>query len=174
MLNNSLYHHQFTLQTIMLNIFIPGFNKEELHLQHLLLDFNGTLAVEGKLIEGVKEKLNQISEKLQIHILTGNTFGTAETELAGIICTLKLLPKGNQVLEKGTYIATFKTDSVISIGNGNNDKEMLQRSAIGISLIQKEGAATETLLVSNIVCTNIHDALDLIIIRKRMSATLRS
>lgn len=158
----------------MVNISIPGFNKEELYLQHLMLDFNGTLAIEGKLIEGVREKLNQISEKLQIHIITGNSFGTAETELEGIFSTLKLLPKENQKLEKGKYLSMLGEDSVISIGNGRNDKEMLQRSAIGIVLIQREGASTETLLVSNIVCTNIHDALDLIINPKRMSATLRS
>lgn len=158
----------------MLNISIPGYNKEELHLQHLMLDFNGTLAVDGKLIEGVKEKLNEVSEKLQIHIITGNSFGTAEKEVEGIFCTLKLLPKENQRLEKGKYIADLDYDSVISIGNGSNDKEMLQKSAVGIVLIQKEGASVEALMVSNIVCTSIHEALDLIINPIRMSATLRS
>ena len=158
----------------MLNISIPGYNKEELHLQHLMLDFNGTLAVDGKLIEGVKEKLNEVSEKLQIHIITGNSFGTAEKEVEGIFCTLKLLPKENQRLEKGKYIADLGYDSVISIGNGSNDKEMLQKSAVGIVLIQKEGASVEALMVSNIVCTSIHEALDLIINPIRMSATLRS
>lgn len=143
-------------------------------MQHLLLDFNGTLAVDGKLINVVKEYLNQVSEKLQVHIITGNSFGTAEAELEGIAYTVKLLPKENQRLEKGKYIAALGYDSVISIVNGSNDKEMLQYSAVGIILIQEEGVSAETLLVSNMVCTNIYDALDLIINPKRMSATLRS
>jgi soluble P-type ATPase len=157
----------------MLTISIPGF-KQELHLHHLILDFNGTLAIDGKLIEGVKEKLKQISEKLQIHILTGNTFGTAAIELKDIPCQLLLLPEKNQSFEKGKYVAMLGKDSVISIGNGSNDRQMLQLSAIGIALIQKEGAAIETLIVSDIACTNIFDALDLINNINRVIATLRS
>ena len=111
---------------------------------------------------------------MQVHIITVNSFGTAEAELEGIACTVKLLPKENQRLEKGKYIAALGDDCVISIVNGSNDKETLHYSAVGIILIQKEGACAETLLVSNIVCTNIYDALDLIINPKRMSATLRS
>ncbi|QOW11690.1 ATPase P [Kaistella flava (ex Peng et al. 2021)] len=158
----------------MLSILIPGFREDELHLQHLMVDFNGTLAIDGKLIAGVKEKLNLISEKLQVHIVTGNSFGTAEKELEGISCTLKLLSAHNQNIEKGKYVEMLGKESVISIGNGSKDREMVQRSVIGIILIQKEGASVEALMVSNIACTNILDALDLIDNPKRISATLRS
>ena len=40
----------------MLNLSIPGF-KDNISIQHLTLDFNGTLAVDGNLIDGVKESL---------------------------------------------------------------------------------------------------------------------
>jgi hypothetical protein len=38
----------------MLSIAIPGF--KNLSLAHLVLDFNGTLAVDGNLITGVSER----------------------------------------------------------------------------------------------------------------------
>ena len=88
----------------MIQLAIPGYKETEMQLEYLLLDFNGTLAIDGKLIEGVKERLNALSETLTIHVLTGNTFKTAEYELKNIKCNIVLLPSENQGDEKGKYI----------------------------------------------------------------------
>lgn len=53
---------------------IPGYQK--LQLQYLILDYNGTIALDGRLQEGVAERLKQISEKLEICIVTADTHGT--------------------------------------------------------------------------------------------------
>ncbi|MEO6833785.1 MAG: hypothetical protein ABI378_14185 [Chitinophagaceae bacterium] len=158
----------------MIQLAIPGYKETEIHLEYLLLDFNGTLAIDGRLMGQVKEKLIKISEKLQIHILTANTFGTASEELIDIPCKLVLLPEKNQCFEKGKYTRELSKDSIISIGNGRNDKEMFQNSAIRIIVIQTEGAAIDTLNSADIVCSNILDALDLIDNPLRLTATLRS
>lgn len=157
----------------MISISIPGFKKETFQIKHLLLDFNGTLAIDGKLIEGVKEKLQVLSNKLQIHVLTGNTFGTAQEELEDVPCKLFLLPKVNQSAEKEKYVESLENDSFIGIGNGRNDQKMLRSSAIGIIVIQKEGAAFQTLLEADIISENILDALDLLNNTLRLKATLR-
>jgi soluble P-type ATPase len=158
----------------MITLNIPGYKKEELQLKILVLDFNGTIAIDGKLINGVDERLIVLSEKLEIHVLTGNSYGNAEKELKGLPCSVISLSERNQGLDKGKYIDTLDKDKVISIGNGRNDSQMFQHSAIGIIVIQQEGASTNSLLVADIVCNTIFDALDLLDHPNRMKSTLRS
>jgi soluble P-type ATPase len=157
----------------MLALSIMGF-KNDIELHHLVVDLNGTLAIDGRMINGVKDILIELSGMLQIHVLTGNTLGTADEELKDIPCEKYLLPQENQDFEKGKYVLELGQNSVIAIGNGNNDRSMLKVASIGIVLIQKEGAAIETLMSADIVCTNIIDALDLIQNPLRLKSTLRS
>jgi soluble P-type ATPase len=158
----------------MITLTIPEFKTGTIQLQHLLLDFNGTLAIDGKLIKGVKERLSALSETLTIHVITGNTFKTADTELKGIPCKTVSLASKNQAAEKAKYARKLGGHTIISIGNGRNDRLMIKSSVIGIIVIQKEGAATETLVNSDIICTNILDALDLIRNPLRLKASLRN
>ncbi|HSY75286.1 MAG TPA: HAD hydrolase family protein [Bacteroidia bacterium] len=156
----------------MLKLSIPGF-KEDITIHHLALDFNGTLAIDGKLIKGVKDALISISKKVNVHVLTGDTHGTAKEELKGIPCEITLLPKINQAIEKQKNIRKLKPATVIAIGNGRNDLLMLKTSAIGIIVVQKEGASAETLMAADIVCPDILTALGLINNPSRLIATLR-
>lgn len=66
----------------MLQLDIPGF--KTLKLRFLVLDFNGTLDIEGKLIPGVKDRLISISKDFEIQVVTSDTFGRAAQELEGI------------------------------------------------------------------------------------------
>jgi soluble P-type ATPase len=157
----------------MLTLSIPGFNNN-IQLQHLVLDFNGTLAIDGKLIPGVKGRLTAISKILSVHVVTGNSFGTAEQELKGIPCKTVLISANNQGTQKRRYVAKLNPETVIGIGNGNNDYFLLKESAIGIIVIQKEGASARSLSVADIVCPSIIDALDLIKNPIRLKATLRN
>ncbi len=152
---------------------IPGFNNN-LQLKHLVVDFNGTLAIEGKLIPGVKDMLISISKELQLHVITGDTFGTATEQLKDIPCKVVIADETDQHLQKKNYVMNLGSDSVISIGNGNNDRSMLQASAIGITVIQGEGAASATIAAGNMVCLTIKDALSLILHPRQMIATLRT
>jgi soluble P-type ATPase len=99
---------------------------------------------------------------------------TAEQELKDLPCKVIIMPHENQGFEKGKYVALLDANTVISIGNGRNDQMMLQASAIGIIIVQKEGASAETLHSADIVCSNVLDALDLLNHTHRLVATLRS
>ena len=156
----------------MLKLSIPGF-KNGITIHHLVLDFNGTLAIDGKLIKGLKKTLNNLSKKVNIHILTGDSHGTAKQELKGIPCKIHLLPKENQAKEKEKQVLKLDPSTVISIGNGRNDKLLLKASIIGIIVIQKEGASAETLMAADVVCYDIFSALELLTYPLRLSATLR-
>ena len=59
----------------MIEIAIPG--RGEYRLSHLVLDLNGTLALDGKLIEGVAERLRRLNESLKLFVVSANTFGSA-------------------------------------------------------------------------------------------------
>ena len=46
-------------------------------LRHLYLDFNGTLAKDGRLRPGVAARLRKLAKRLKITVVTSDTFGTA-------------------------------------------------------------------------------------------------
>ncbi len=51
----------------MIELIIPGFGP--LGLSHLVSDYNGTIAVDGALIPGIREKLNVLDDMLDVQLL---------------------------------------------------------------------------------------------------------
>ena len=156
----------------MIEITIPGYRN--LQLKHLVLDYNGTLSCDGKIIPGVKETLDIFRDKLHIHILTADTFGKARSELEGVPCELTILAEENQDTSKIEYVKHLGSEFTVCIGNGRNDRLMLKEAVLGIAVIQEEGAAVQTLLTADVVCTSIVSALQLLTNPLRLVATLRS
>ena len=156
----------------MLETSIPG--HKDLKLEHLVLDYNGTMACDGVILDGVAEALAQLAGDLQIHVVTADTFGKAAAQLEGCPCRLVVLPTDKQDAGKLAYVRCLGSDSTAAIGNGRNDRLMLKEAALGIALIQKEGAAAETLLAADAVCPDILSALELLTNPLRLIATLRS
>lgn len=156
----------------MLEITVPGYRT--LKLEHLVLDYNGTLACDGKLVDGVEERLAALSEKLKIHVLTADTFGKAQAGLRNVPCALSILPAGDQAKAKLEYVRQLNLDSAVCIGNGRNDRLMLEEAVLGIAVVLDEGVALETLNAADLVCTGICSALDLLLNSLRLIATLRS
>lgn len=157
----------------MIKLNIPGF--ADLTLKDAIFDFNGTLAVDGVLIEGVKNQLIELSEKLNIHIVTGDSLGTAKTQLQGIPCTVSIAPATEQGLNKQKYLHTkLNPQETVSIGNGRNDQQIMSESAVGILILGTEGAAVESLQAADILVANIFDAINLLQHPNRLNSTLRS
>ena len=156
----------------MISIDIPGFGP--LRLAHLVSDYNGTLAVDGKLLPGVAELLQQLSASVQIHVITADTFGLARAQLEGLPLNLHITPLEGQAQAKQDYVKGLGVQSVVAIGNGRNDRLMLYTAGLGIALIQREGGAVQTLTSADIVCTSVLDALELLLNPKRLTATLRA
>jgi len=156
----------------LIEIKIPGYC--DLHLEHLVLDYNGTLACDGELFDGVRECLTALSELLEIHVLTADTFGKVRSRIKGIPCRLSILSKENQDLGKLEYVKNLGLSRSVCIGNGRNDRLMLKESALGIAVVLKEGAAAETLAAADVVCPSIVSALELLQHPMRLVATLRS
>lgn len=156
----------------MIEISIPGF--DDLKLEHLVMDYNGTMACDGELYSGVKELVKELSSNLKIHVITADTFGKAANQLKDLPLKLTIMAKGNQDQGKLEYIEKLGYDSCICIGNGRNDALMLKKAKIGIALLQDEGAAVITVTSADILCRNIRDALELFTETGRLTASLRS
>ena len=111
----------------MLEIFIPGYNK--LQIEYLVLDYNGTIAVDGELLDGVRERLEALTSRVAVHVLTADTFGNARSGLKDVPCELAILPAENQAEAKHQYVKGLGPDSTVCIGNGRNDRLMLETDA---------------------------------------------
>ena len=143
-------------------------------MQHLLLDFNGTLACDGMLIEGVAGRLRRLAANLTLHVVTADTFGNARAALKDLPCQVVVLAPENQDVAKLAYAERLGHEHIVSVGNGRNDRLMLEAAALGIAVIGREGAASETLAVARVVAPHINDALDLLLHPLRLTATLRT
>jgi len=63
---------------------------------------------------------------------------------------------------------------VACIGNGRNDRLMLRAAALGIAVVQAEGASAEALAAADLMVLSATDALDLFLRPRRLIASLRS
>lgn len=156
----------------MIDIAVPGTG--DIRIEHLVFDYNGTLALDGKLLAEVRPRLYSLSNLLTLHVVTADTFGLARDELEGIPCSLHILPSEDQVEAKRAFVNSLGAASVASFGNGRNDSGLLESSKIGVATLQAEGLAVESFVRADIVCKSILDALDLFLNPKRLVATLRS
>ena len=56
----------------MIVIEIPG--RKPLRINHVVLDYNGTAAVDGMLLKGVKERIARLKELAHVYVLTADTY----------------------------------------------------------------------------------------------------
>jgi len=155
----------------MIELAIPG--RGRLQLQHLVSDVNGTLALDGKLLDGVLKRLSSLRDRLTIHLLTADTHGRQdEIDFQLNLQAVRITP-GNEASQKAGYISQLGKDSVIAIGQGANDAEMLKAAALGICVFSDEGTAVETLLAADLVVPDILTALEILDKPLRIVATLR-
>lgn len=155
-----------------MHISIPSF--ADLTPTTLVLDYNGTIAQDGELIPGVAERMVQLSEMLQIVVLTADTHGTCAAKLKGLPVTVVIIGPGSEAQAKRDYVRNQGADACIAVGNGRNDGLMLAEAGVGIAVMQAEGAAGAALTSADVVVTSILDALDLILKPARLKATLRT
>ena len=156
----------------MLEVNIPG--RSALRLRFLVTDYNGTLACDGTLIPEVIPLIRALSNNLEVHVVTADTFGDAAKNLQTLPVKLTILPLDRQDQGKADYLRQLGAQSTVCLGNGRNDVLMLRDAALGICVIEAEGACVQTLQAADIVCRSAEDALNLLLNPKRLIATLRT
>ncbi|NJE53788.1 HAD family hydrolase [Thermococcus sp. 21S9] len=145
---------------------IPGYGK--LEFGTVLFDLNGTLGVDGKVPEDVKELLAKLADRYTVVVLSADTFGTLEEEFKGLPVRIERVSSGAEKAEIAEGYAPY-----VAVGNGNNDVAMLEKAELAFCVIGQEGATVDALLASDIVVTDVRDAIEMLLNEKKLVATLR-
>lgn len=156
----------------MIKMEIPG--RPALEITHLVLDFNGTIAKDGRIHNKVKDAISLLGKKVSVHILTADTRGNVLEATKRLPVQIETLQEVDTALEKAAFVRSLGKEHVIAIGNGTNDQQMLREAALGLCVIEQEGTATPALLASDVVFNSILDALRFILKPLRHQATLRT
>ena len=155
----------------MIKFNIPGLGDYE--LEHLVMDVNGTLAIDGQLIDGAAAKIAALRAQLTIRLLTADTHGRQATIDQQLGLTAIRITPGNESSQKADHIRRLGSENVAAIGQGANDAEMLKAARLGLCVISMEGTAKETLLACDLVAPTILSALGLLEKPMRIVASLR-
>jgi len=155
----------------MLRMEIPGRGAHS--VEFLVLDMNGTISTDGRISGRFKDQINLLAKRLKVYILTADTRGDAQERLGRMVAELVRIDKGEEALQKKEFVSKIGAEKTIAVGNGYNDHLMVKEAALGIAVIGREGAATETIGNADVVVNEIADALDLILKPLRHQATLR-
>ncbi len=148
--------------------------REPLRLQYLIVDMNGTVALDGELLPGVRERLAALSEVLEIWLITADTQGTLSRVAPTLPVKVRPMESGLGGPQKAALLDALGAAQTAAIGNGANDAEMLGRAAVGIAVLGPEGLAAACVNAADVVAPSIEAALDLLLRPRRLVATLRS
>lgn len=154
-----------------MKINIPGY--KNLNIDKIIFDYNGTLAVNGKIDCSTKNKLTELSKNYEIYILTSDTYGTVEKICENLPVKIHTFEGHKASASKKDIVLKLNPNTCACIGNGRNDMEMLEVAALSIGIIGREGAYGKIVNTSDICVTSILDAMELFIYTDRLIADLR-
>lgn len=155
----------------MIELNIPG--QTTLKLEHLVCDVNGTLAVDGELIDGVSRLLGRLKDRLNIHLVSADTLGRLDDTARYLGVNAIRLHAGDEAGQKLAEVRRLGADHVAAIGQGVNDHLMLKEAALGIAVLSREGTAVISMQQADILVPDIIAALELFEKPLRIIATLR-
>lgn len=156
----------------MIEIALPGrdFTRE---LRNLILDLNGTLTVDGHLIDGVKSRIDELKTVLQIYLVSSDTLGCGAAVADELGIPLFKVSNNQGGEDKLDFLNTIGPEETIVIGNGYNDRLILENAAVAIAVIGAEGCCAQALQKADLVVKDIIDALNVLLNPLRIIATLR-
>src|SRR5437868_14978433 len=126
---------------------IPG--RDPLRLDFLLLDVNGTLTDRGVLLDGVEERLRRLGDRLDVSLVSADTFGTLDALAERLGVTSLRAGSGE---EKCGLVERLGSERCAVVGNGTNDAAALRAAALGIAVLGPEGASGAALASAHAVC----------------------
>ena len=154
-----------------MKIVIPEY--KTLDIDTLFLDFNGTIAVDGIIPAGVKQRLTALAALFRIYILTADTNGNAKDQCEGLPVILQTFPTGNAREYKKELIKATGSKHCAAMGNGRNDELMLKEAALSIAIMDKEGMYGRLFKEADLCVRSMQDGLDLFLYPNRIIAGLR-
>lgn len=150
---------------------IPGYGK--LEIKNLILDYNGTIAKDGKLLNGLDDILKKLSAVVDVYVLTADTYGSVEKEMVGLPVSVKVIKGENELVEKRDFVRELGPSLTMAIGNGYNDQLLFREVKISVVVMGCEACATILFNIADLVASDIYDALGLLLNPTRLRSSLR-
>lgn len=150
---------------------IPG--RETIEIESIVFDYNGTIALDGKLLTEVAALLPSLAAHANLYVLTADTHGTVREECKGLPVTVKTFPRADAAGCKEEIVRDLGA-GVACIGNGFNDILMFDCSDLSIAVFNAEGMCGKLLAHADVFVPSIVNAMELFLIPDRLKATLRS
>ena len=155
----------------MIRIEIPG--REALSIKHVVLDYNGTIAVDGHVIEPLRERFRSLLKQVSVTVLTADTYGTVRAECEPLGLRVETFPRSEAAACKAEIVRGLGS-GVACFGNGFNDIEMFDLSDLAVAVIEGEGMCAALLSHADVVVASACDGLDLLLKPDHLRATLRT
>jgi len=153
-------------------IFIQRPGQEPLEIEFILIDFEGTLALDRRVHPKAKDKINLLSKRTKIYILTKGEKEVVEETLRRVKAEIFYSREGETSQRKLDLLRQLGTTRSVVIGNGVDDAPMIEEAALGICVMGKEGTSIEAVKNADVVLSNVLDALDFLLKPLRQKATL--
>ena len=158
----------------MISIDIPG-REHPLEIEALILDYNGTIAKDGALIEGIPKRLIKLAEAVEVYVLTADTYGTVRGQCEPLGVTVRTFPHaGAGVCKEEIVLELRRNAKVCAVGNGFNDVQMMDAADFAVAVLDAEGMYAGLLPHADVLVRSAVEALDLFLKPDRLRATLRN
>jgi len=154
----------------MINVQRPG--QEPLEIDFILFDFEGTLASDRRVHPKAKDKINLLSKRAKIYILTKEEKERVEEVLKKVNAEIVYLTEGASSPRKMNFLRHLGATRTVAVGNGADDGPLMEEAGFSLCVIGKEGASSEAIKNADVVFTDILDALDFLLKPLRQEATL--
>ncbi|HUL30175.1 MAG TPA: ATPase P [Thermodesulfobacteriota bacterium] len=154
----------------MIQLQRPG--QDLLEIDFILLDFGGTLASDRRVHPKAKDKINLLSKRTKIYILTKDEKERVEEMLRKVKAEIIFLTEGESSQRKLDLLRRLGAARTVAVGNGVDDGALLEEAALGLCVIGREGASSDAVKNADVVFTGILDALDFLLKPLRQKETL--
>jgi len=168
----------------MISIERPGQSNSE--IEFILIDFEGTLAIDRRVHPKAKDKVNLLSKRTKIYIFVnsptppfdkGGKGGILakeliEERLRKVKAEIIYLAEGDSSRRKLDLLRQLGPTRCAAIGNGTDDATLMREAGIGICVIGREGASGQVVKNADLVFPDILDALDFLLKPLRQKSTL--
>ena len=155
----------------MIRIDIPG--RSTLEIEHVLLDYNGTIAVDGELAPGAADAIRQLAEQAHVAVLTADTYGTAHAQCDPLGVEVVTFPRADAAQFKQQY-ASGLSGQIACLGNGFNDIGMFSECNLAIAVLDTEGTCAGLIAHADVLARSVAEGLELLLRTDRLRATLRT
>jgi soluble P-type ATPase len=155
----------------MLEVVVP--NLRTYLFRHIIFDYNGTIAFDGMVLSCFVEHVSELSSLLNVHVITADTFGSVQQQLAGLPCHIHLIDGARQAEQKQAILHGLDASCTIAVGNGQNDALMLKDAVLGIAVCGAEGLATVSGNAADLIVPSLDAIFGLLAHPRRLIATLR-